>query len=124
MDAAEHRHAKWVLEAHEQAPKPHHVWRQSLTEIGPLAIVPIPGEAFSEIVLRIRDQSPFQYTLCASVSNGSHGYYVTREARVRGGYEVDVARAYGAYVLADNIDDYLVENNTKLLRELHAENDS
>ena len=121
MDAAEHQHATWALEAHENAPQPHRVWRQSVTEIGPLAIVPIPGEAFSEIVLRIRDQSPFQYTLCASVSNGSHGYYVTREARVRGGYEVDVARAYGAYVLADNIDDYLVEHNTKLLRELHAE---
>lgn len=121
MDAAEHQHATWVLEAHEKAPQPHRVWRQSLTEIGPLTIVPVAGEAFSEIVLRIRDLSPFQYTLCASVSNGSHGYYVTREARVRGGYEVEVARAYGAYVLADNIDDFLVEHNTKLLRELHEE---
>ena len=37
---------------------------------------------------------------------------------MRGGYEVWVARAFGTYLLADNIDDVLVEENLRLLRDL------
>ena len=86
-----------------------------------LAIVPFAGEIFSEIALRIKHHSPFQYTLCAGTSNGSHGYYVTRDARARGGYEAWVARAYGAYILADDIDDFLVRENVRLLEKLNRE---
>jgi hypothetical protein len=83
-----------------------------------LSIVPMPGEMFSGISLRIRQGSPFQYTLCCSVSNGSLGYLPTREARHRGGYECWVGKAAGAYLLADNIDDALVEQNLKLIRKI------
>ena len=44
---------------------------------------------------------------------------MTRESLHRGGYEVWVARAFGAYILVENIDDVLVEENLKLLRDLH-----
>jgi hypothetical protein len=67
----------------------------------------------------LRDGSPFPYTLCASTTNGSFGYFVTRESLHRGGYEVWVARAMGPYLLAETIDDVLVETNLRLLRELH-----
>jgi hypothetical protein len=70
-----------------------------------------------DLVERIRQGSPFQYTLCCSVSNGSVSYLPTREARHRGGYECWVGRAGGAYLLADTIDDALVEQNLKLLRK-------
>lgn len=93
-------------------------WQQTLTRIGPVVIVPMAGEIFAEIALRIRHSSPFEFTLCAGTSNGSHGYYVTREGRARGGYEPWVAKAYGAYILADNIDDVLVRENVELLRAL------
>jgi len=78
----------------------------------------MPGEMFSAISLRIRQQSPFQYTLSSSVSNGSMCYFPTREARHRGGYETWVGKATGPYLLADNIDDALVEENTKLLKKI------
>lgn len=94
---------------------------QTITRLGPVAIVPFPGEPFAEIVLRLRTASPFEHTLCASTTNGSFGYFVTRESLHRGGYEVWVARAFGAYILAETIDDVLVDENLRLLRELHGQ---
>jgi len=111
----EYMHACSVIEAHKKAPVEGRKFTQTITQIGPVAIVPMPGEIFSAISLRIRQQSPFQYTLCCSVSNGSMAYFPTREAIHRGGYETWVAKATGPYLLADNIDDALVTENIKLL---------
>jgi hypothetical protein len=110
-----------VREAHGSGPRTGRTFAQTITAVGPIAIVPFAGEVFSDIGLRLRKASPFAHTLVAGTTNGSHGYYVTREARGRGGYEVWVARAYGAYLLAENIDDVLVRENVKLLRELAKE---
>ena len=115
---AEYRHWRAVVDAHDNAPESHRRFAQTITQLGPVAIVPFAGEAFAEIVLRLRQRSPFAHTLCASTTNGKHGYYVTREARARGGYEVWVARAYGAYLLASDIDDVLVRENANLLEKL------
>ena len=114
----EYMHACSVIEAHKKAPVKGRNFTQTITQLGPVAIVPMPGEMFSGISLRIRQQSPFQYTLCCSVSNGSLSYFPTREARHRGGYETWVGKATGPYLLADNIDDALVEGNTKLLNKI------
>ncbi len=113
----EYKHNQAVVEAHKQPLLKGRNFTQTITCIGPLAIVPMPGEMFSGISLRIRQGSPFQYTLCCSVSNGSVSYLPTREARHRGGYECWVGRAGGAYLLADTIDDALVEQNLKVLRK-------
>jgi len=104
--------------AHDQPARSARTFAQTLTRLGPVVIVPFAGEIFSEIALRLRKASPYEHTLCAGTSNGSHGYYVTREARARGGYEVFVGRAYGAYLLAENIDDVLVQENLALLSEM------
>ncbi len=114
----EYRHNRAVIEAYKQPLLNGRNFTQTITCIGPLAIVPMPGEMFSGISLRIRHGSPFQYTLCCSVSNGSLSYLPAREARHRGGYECWVGKAVGAYLLADNIDDALVEQNLKLLRKI------
>ncbi len=113
-----YKHNKAVLEALETEPVSAHQFPQTLTAIGPLAIVPMPGEMFAGISLRIRTDSPFQHTLCCSVSNGALGYLPTREARHRGGYETWVGKAVSPYLLADNIDDVLVRQNLELLRRL------
>jgi len=115
---SDYAHWKAVLQALDQPPV--HAWRfhQTLTRLGPVALVPIPGEVFSQIVLRIRQHSPFAYTLCASNSNGQRGYLVTREARARGGYEVWAARATESHSFADDVDDVLVRENLRLLRQL------
>ena len=114
----EYKHNSAVIEAHNQPLLKGRNFTQTITCLGPLAIVPMPGEMFSGISLRIRHGSPFQYTLCCSVSNGSISYLPAREARHRGGYECWVGRACNAYLLADNIDDALVEENLKLLRKI------
>jgi len=114
----EYMHACSVIEAHKKAPSKGRSFTQTITQIGPVAIIPMPGETFSAISLRIRYQSPFQYTLCCNVSNGTMGYFPTREARHRGGYETWAGKALGPYLLADNIDDALVEENTKLLNKI------
>lgn len=118
-EACMFRYWSAVREAHSRPCIPARAFHQTLIRIGPLVIVPFAGEIFSEIALRLRKLSPFLHTLCVGSSNGSHGYYVTREARARGGYEVWVARAYGAYLLADHIDDVLVAENLRLLKAFH-----
>ena len=107
-----------VRERHQEGPRSGRAFRQTITAVGPIAIVPFAGEVFADIGLRLRKASPFAHTLVAGTTNGSHGYYVTRESRGRGGYEVWVARAYSAYVLAENIDDVLVRENLALLQQL------
>ncbi len=109
-----------VVSAQQTTPVSGKNYLQVILRLGPVAIVPFPGEPFAETVLRLRDLSPAQYTLCASTSCGSNGYFVTRESLDRGGYEVWVARAMGAYILAENIDDVLVEENMKLLTQAYA----
>lgn len=117
----EYMHNKAVLEAHKQPLLKGRRFAQTITAIGPLAIVPMPGEMFSSISLRIRAASPFQHTLCCSLANGSLSYLPSREARHRGGYETWVGKACGAYLLADNIDDVLVSENLRLLEKTFAE---
>ncbi|MBU8902185.1 MAG: neutral/alkaline non-lysosomal ceramidase N-terminal domain-containing protein [Victivallales bacterium] len=92
---------------------------QSILRLGDIVLIPFSGELFSGTALRIRKSSPFQYTLCSSVTNGCIGYIPTREARHRGGYEVWFADhlVYG-YGLAENIDDILVEDVLKRLGRL------
>ena len=120
VPGAEWNYYNAVLKAHDAAPRSARRFEQTLTCIGPLVVVPFAGEVFTDIALRLHHFSPFPYTLVAGTSNGSHGYYPTREARGRGGYEVWVARCYNARLLADNIDDVLVAENVNLLHTLNA----
>lgn len=117
-DGAEWNYWNAVIKAHQQPLQSGRRIQQTITRIGSLAIVPFPGEAFSEIALRIKQHSPFQHSLCAGTCNGHLGYLVTRDARARGGYEVWVMRAFSPYLLAEDLDDVLVVENVKLLREL------
>ncbi len=129
LNAAEPQRDRWgagrcewcywqsVVEAHQRPLPPGRTYTQTVTRLGPVALVPLPGEPFAEILLRLRHRSPFEHTLCASTTNGAMGYFVTREARARGGYEVWVAKAFGAYLPAENLDDVLVAENLRLLRQ-------
>src|SRR5690606_33304937 len=63
-----------VLEAHKQPLQTARIFAQTITQLGPLAIVPFPGEVFSEIALRIKKHSPLQHTLCTGTCNGHYGY--------------------------------------------------
>jgi hypothetical protein len=116
----EYLHWRAVAEANQVSALTGKQFRQTITRLGPIVVVPFPGEPFAEIVLRLRHYSPFQYTLCASTTNGSNGYFATRESLHRGGYEVWVGKAFGPYLLVENIDDVLVESNLRLLDKMAA----
>jgi neutral ceramidase len=113
-------HWSAVIAEHAKTPRNAAVFQQSITQLGPIAIVPFPGEPFAETILRLRHASPFQHTLCASTTNASFGYFVTRDSLHRGGYEVWVAKAFGPYILAENIDDVLFTENLKMLRAIQG----
>lgn len=116
----EYAHWSAVLAAHDQPARTGKAYLQSLIALGPVVFVPFPGEPFTEIVLRLRDASPFQHTLAAAASCGNNGYFCSQEQLARGGYESWVGRAFGAHLLAEHIDDALLDANLPLLTHLHA----
>ncbi|NLF92569.1 MAG: hypothetical protein GX564_01670, partial [Oligosphaeraceae bacterium] len=114
-------YAQMVLQTWQEPPRSSLAYRQTLLAIGPLAIVPLPGEVFSSISLRTRAASPYQHTLVCSQSNGTVAYLVDREAVARGGYEVATRLRFGPYIFVDDIDDRIVADCHTFLEELFAQ---
>ncbi len=59
--------------------------------LGPVALLGVPVELFSEIGAAIRDRSPFPTTLVSGYWNGYRNYLPTDAERPRGGYEIDIS---------------------------------
>ncbi len=70
-----------------------------------------PCELFSEISMKIREESPFPYTFYYGYTNGSFGYLPTRQAFAEGGYEPDKASPFTPQVEEDLIDGVLKSLN-------------
>lgn len=113
---AEYRYYRAVIEAHKLPAQPDRTLEQTVIAIGPVAIVPMPGEIFSEITLRLRSYSPYGHTLCVSAANDFWGYLVPQSARFRPNYSVWMELAFGAYKPAHDIDDQLISNAMRLLQ--------
>lgn len=119
----EYEYHKAVVEAYRKPILDSRTFKQTIITLGPLALVPFPGEVFPGITLRIKHGSPFRYTLACSITNGYWSYIHTREAIHREGihterplqFEMWSCRSVNAYMPADNIDDALVEQNLKIL---------
>ena len=62
------------------------VWVNGLS-VGDFAIVGIPGEPFCKVGKQVRAASPFKVQFVLGLSNGSEGYYPTRDAYEVNGYE-------------------------------------
>ncbi len=86
--------------------------------IGDLAIVTFPGEAFVELGLAVKKQSPFAGTLCVELANDYAGYIPTAEAFELGGYETWRARSS---FLEKEAAAKMIARNRELLAELHSE---
>lgn len=69
----------------------HLDWQLQGIRIGPVALLSIPGEPFTEINRSIVSQSPFEHTLFSGYSNGGFGYMPVRSAFPEGGYEVEIS---------------------------------
>lgn len=57
--------------------------------IGDIAFVSVPLEPFSADGKRIRERSPFRYTLFSGYSNGVNGYLPSADEYAKGGYEAE-----------------------------------
>jgi hypothetical protein len=86
--------------------------RQTCFAVDDTAFISFPGELFTEIGLRIKEESPFPQTCILGLANGYVGYVPTREAVSVGGYEVDTRR------VSEEAEEIVVERSLALLREV------
>jgi hypothetical protein len=93
------------------------VFHQTLLSLGDVIFVPSPFETFSEIFLRLREYSPYPYTLGLSVTNGYELYLPTQDQLCRGGYEITCFRFGHVYPLADNTDQHLINENLRIMNQ-------
>jgi neutral ceramidase len=102
-----------IVEVAERAGRPLEAEVQVITLGDRLAWVGLPGEIFTELGMMIKLGSPFQYTIVASLANGSIGYVPDRKAYPQGAYEPVSARC------AAGSGELLVDASTRLLVEIH-----
>ena len=94
--------------------KTHINWQLQGIRLGPIALISIPGEPFTEMGQEIARRSPFEHTLFSGYSNGGFGYIPVDSAYSEGGYEVETSPfAAGAAEL-------IVEESLRILDELRA----
>jgi len=121
LDTAELQYWKNVKDEYDKGDiRKEKVRLQTITRLGPVILVPFSGEPFAQIVLRLKTYSPFQHSLCLSTTNGSDGYYATRDSLHRGGYEVEVAKAFSPYIFAEDIDDVLIREHMSIIRAIYV----
>ena len=118
-----HYHAKWarVMAAEPQAESVEgsiHAVR-----IGDGVVVTVPGEAFTEIGMAVKERSPGRPTLYAAYTNGAVGYFPTAAAYAEGGYEPAYSnRSYGRVSpQAPECERLLVERGVRLAESLFPE---
>jgi neutral ceramidase len=90
-------------------------WPMQIIRIGPIALVSAAGEPFSSIGQRIREASPFPFTLVSGYSNGGFGYIPDSPAYTTGGYEVE------ATPFSPDATDTVVNEALKSLNEIFQE---
>jgi hypothetical protein len=84
--------------------------------IGDLAIVGLPGEIFVEFGLKLKEDSPFPYTIVNTLCNSSTlGYVCTREAYEQGGYEPKLRNIHRN---PPGAGDLFIEHASRLLKEM------
>jgi hypothetical protein len=100
-----------IVEVAERAGRSLEAEVQVITLGDRLAWVGLPGEIFTELGMMIKLGSPFQYTIVASLANGSIGYVPDRKAYPQGAYEPVSARcaAGSGEMLVDAASRLLVE---------------
>jgi hypothetical protein len=86
---------------------------------GNVALVTNPAELFSIYGMRIKELSPFQVTLVASLTNGYCGYVPTPDAFEHRGYET-YRTVYTSRLVRD-AGERISRTSVDLLRQVHAQ---
>jgi neutral ceramidase len=79
-------------------------------EVGPLALVGLPGEPFTRLVLDIKARRTHAHTAVVSYCNDETGYFPDQQAFAEGTYEAFICP------LRDDIAEFLVERSVALLQ--------
>jgi len=120
--AREHAYerSRWekILEAHTGEAQDAFCYDQLLVQLGPVVFVPHPFEIFTAIAMRLDDFSPVQHTLSLANANGTNGYLPNKEEFCRGGYEIWSSRHRGAYVLTQDADSEIIQQNLALIKQM------
>ena len=96
-------------------------FQQTIVSLGDVVFVPFPFEHFSEISLRLREYSPYPYTLSLSCTNGYNVYLPSEDQLCRGGYEVGCFMYGSLFPLASNTDQNIIKENLRIIRENKSE---
>lgn len=80
--------------------------------MGDLALVGFPGEAFTEIGVKVKQASDYKMTFAVTCANGYEGYFPSTTAMEEGGYEAASAK-YGKGTF-----EMLVDAGKRMLKEL------
>lgn len=85
--------------------------------IGPLALVFIPGEPFTETAFAIERDSPFEHTIVTAYAENTIGYVPTQKAFEEGGYETGPGK--WSY-LGTEAETLIIKEAQRLLKALSA----
>lgn len=96
----------------EPLERPAHIQAMRIGDVG---LVGLPGEAFVEIGMAIKEQSPFPQTMVAELANEVFGYIPTDHALAEGSYETWLARSSQA---APGTEGQWVKTGVELLKQL------
>lgn len=115
----EYHRLKSILEVYEknEPVKTHNIFKQTIVKIDDVVFLPIAYEFFVEIALRLRKESPYQYTLSLSNANGSNSYLASQSEICKGGYEIRSFLSGNTYNLTPDADTLIVNENIKLLTQ-------
>ncbi len=91
--------------------------RLNAIAIGPLALIFIPGEPFTETAYAIERDSPFTHTIITAYAENTIGYVPTEAAFEEGGYETGPGR--WSY-LGREAETFIITEAQKLLTALYA----
>ena len=95
----------------ENSPKEKKMEMKGL-RIGNIALIGIPGEPFTEIGEKIKELGGFDLVMPCALTNGSEGYFPSKEAYGEGGYEARTSR------FKPKIYDAIIDTADKILKKI------
>lgn len=113
-------HFEEVIESYKSGfvDKPSVEVEQTLIVLGDIVFASFPYELFSEIGMRINGLVKTKTVLSLSNSNGSEGYYITRDVACRGGYEVNMFLYSHIQQFDDDADFYIMKESVNHIKNL------
>jgi len=110
--------AAW-LQAGNVPPK-HRCISHTAIALGPVVLLAMPFEPFAIITLRVKEASPYPYTLCVGYANGALSYFPSMDQIIRGGYEIDMFRNINLIPFSDDSEQHYVAGCLAMIRALHG----